>query len=173
MPLGTDNVPSRACNGPAVPSAIASYRYKAPTGSAAMLVCIVPAQKRPWRSQRPSLKRMPGLACSTLARLPASRRPSAWGMRWKIPLSWAPSQWPRWLRAMQPSISSAVQWWVWPSGCQRCRRPTGMSTQYKAFSCGCQTGLSPVTLRASIISSAVMEAFCTLSGVSRQKVRQR
>jgi hypothetical protein len=33
MPLGTDNVPSRACNGPAVPSAIASYRYKAPTGS--------------------------------------------------------------------------------------------------------------------------------------------
>src|SRR5690606_5376955 len=59
--------------------------------------------------------------------------------------------------AMQASISSACQLCVWPLAADhRYRRPAGMSAQYRACSAVCQTGLSPVALRASTISSAVM-----------------
>jgi hypothetical protein len=60
--------------------------------------------------------------------------------------------------AMQAGISSVCHC-VWPAlSDQRCSARPGMSTQYKAWSSARQTGLSPVPLRASTMSSARLMA---------------
>jgi hypothetical protein len=93
---------------------------------------MVPAHKRPWRSQRPSLKRMAGAACSTGASDVAASVPSACGLSEKRPLSMpaihSPGASAR--GAMQAIISFAVHF-AWPPSpaCQRFSVRAGMSTQ--------------------------------------------
>ncbi len=92
---------------------------------------MVPAQKRPWRSQRPSLKRMAGAACATGESGVAASVPSACGFTENRPLSMpaihSPDASAR--GAMQAIISFALHFaWPW-SACQRFSVRAGMSTQ--------------------------------------------
>ena len=65
--------------------------------------------------------------------------------------------------ATQASISGASQLRLSPvAGVQRHSVRAGISTQYSACSAPCQTGLSPVPLRASSTSSALMKSLLML-----------
>ena len=148
-PLGTM---SSLASGPRRPAAAPpSSRYKAPAGDACdMSRTIVPAQKRPWRSQRPSLKRMPSWPCCTAASMGPEASPPSPRRTWKMPVSIAATKPPSRCSAMQPTRSAQVQLCTRrPAQSKRRIERPSMSTQYKACSATDHSGLSPTVSRSS------------------------
>ena len=126
-----------------------------------MSITMVPARSRPWRSQRPSLKRMPPCGCCTEVMGSCVSVPSSWGVSSATPVSMAATQRPCGVAslpaasAMQPVISGVGHWRAWPvPAFQHHSARPGMSTQNRHWRCASQTGLSPTPLRASTSSSA-------------------
>ena len=148
----------------------ASWRYRPPAGWArAMSRTMVPAQKRPWRSQRPSLKRMPSCGCRTAETRVQASVPSSAGRRWNRPVSMPAIRPPSACRAMHARRSGVAQLVSWRSAQRRRRsaRPS-MSTQYRACSVTDHSGLSPTWSRWSGSSNS-MAGVLTRTGRCAQR----
>src|SRR3990167_3581773 len=129
---------------------------------------MVPIQKRPWASQRPSLKRMPGCGWLMVARHFTWAMGGSCSSTSKMPLSMAAITVPRVLSAMQPTRSASAQLcWMRVAQSRRWMRWLSMSTQYKAWVATDHTGDSPTRSRALEMAKTAVMAGLLASLVGR------